>query len=232
MRTSTRSSGWATRPGRLVRASRAPTRASTCKRAAVVIGDGDRAPRCRPRDQSSSRAADDRSRGSRRRCRARCRAVRPRCGSCRGTRRRRGGAAGACSSARPTASCMRVAAARWGTWLTTATTWSWWAGVSATTSAPSTRSTDVTRVEGQIVGVSPAGVTTQIAPLEHLRVGAVEAVELAARHRMAADEPGVDDRVSVIGCLDRADVGDDAGGLGERPLHLVDHRRAPARRRT
>ena len=55
---------------------------------------------------------------------------------------------------------------------------------------------------------------------EHRPVGAVEPVELAARHRVAADEARVVDRLGDR-ALDAADVGDDAVGLGERPLDLV-----------
>ena len=58
--------------------------------------------------------------------------------------------------------------------------------------------------------------------LEEVGVGAVEAVELAAGHRVAADEAAVVDR-RADRALDAADVGDDAGGLGERPLDLVGH---------
>ena len=71
--------------------------------------------------------------------------------------------------------------------------------------------------------VGGAGVSTQIAPLKIVAVGTVEPVELAARHRMAADEArvvaGVADRR-----LDRADIGDGTDGLGQRPLDLIGHR--------
>ena len=62
--------------------------------------------------------------------------------------------------------------------------------------------------------------STHTAPLNIDAVGAVEAVELAAGHRVAADEAGVVDGGGDR-ALDAADVGDDAGGLGERPLDLV-----------
>ena len=56
--------------------------------------------------------------------------------------------------------------------------------------------------------------------LEHRAVGAVEPVELAARHRMAADETRVVDRDGDR-VLHAPDVGDDTVGLGERTLHLI-----------
>ena len=56
--------------------------------------------------------------------------------------------------------------------------------------------------------------------VEHRRIGTVETVELAAGHRVAADETRVVDGCGD-GALHPADVGDDARGLGERPFDLV-----------
>ena len=53
-------------------------------------------------------------------------------------------------------------------------------------------------------------------------VGAVEPVELAARHRMPADEARVVDGTQIER-LHAADVGDGTCGLGQCPLHLIGH---------
>ena len=75
------------------------------------------------------------------------------------------------------------------------------------------------------------GVSTHTAPLNIAAVGAVEPVELAAGHRVAADEARIVDGGGDR-ALDAADVGDDAGGLGQRPLDLVGDGQHRARRRT
>ena len=69
----------------------------------------------------------------------------------------------ACSIDRSSASVMRDAAVRCGTWLTTATTSSWRSGAMATTSAPSTEMT-VVSWENTRSSASSSGVSTQIAP--------------------------------------------------------------------
>ena len=69
----------------------------------------------------------------------------------------------ACSSARWSASDIREAAARWGTWLTTATRASWRSAGRATTSAPRLDTTDATAAKAVSV-VEAVGVSTQTAP--------------------------------------------------------------------
>ena len=82
----------------------------------------------------------------RRRCRARWRAGRRRCGSCRGSPPAASCRRAPCSSPRSAARAMRVAAVRWGTWETTATSVSCSSGSRATTLAPSSARTERTRV--------------------------------------------------------------------------------------
>ena len=65
----------------------------------------------------------------------------------------------ACSSARPLARSISVAAARCGTWLITATTWSWRSGGSAITSAPSSATTAATSAKVSSL-VDAVGVST------------------------------------------------------------------------
>ena len=125
----------------------------------------------------------------------------------------------ACSSARSAATPIRLAAVRWGTWLTTATISSWRSGGIATTSAPSSATTAATRRERR-VGGARRGRQHPHRAAEHRSVGAVEAVELAAGHRVTADEAGVGDGGGDA-ALHAADVGDDAAGLGQRPLDLI-----------
>ena len=84
-----------------------------------------------------------------------------------------------------------VAAVRCGTWLTTATTWSWRSGDSATHLGAELRDHAGDRGERCVVGARRSGVSTHTAPLNIVAVGAVEPVELAAGHRVAADEAGV-----------------------------------------
>ena len=83
---------------------------------------GRRRPRCRARPQRRDEVVEHgrRSRrGSRRRCRARSPGGPPRCGSCRGSRRRPGAAGRRAPRRARSARPISVAAVRWGTWLTT-----------------------------------------------------------------------------------------------------------------
>ena len=70
----------------------------------------------------------------------------------------------ACSSARSEATPIKLAAVRWGTWLTTATISSWRSGAMATTSAPSWATMAAT-AENEASAVSATGVSTHTAPL-------------------------------------------------------------------
>ena len=115
-----------------------------------------------------------------------------------------------CSVARSSAIRMSEAAVRCGTCDTTATSASWWSGASDTTSAPSSPITVPQRGEGAVVGGRGGGEHPHRAG-EEVRVGAVDAVLLGARHRMPADEAGVADGVDDRR-LHAADVGDDARG--------------------
>ena len=125
----------------------------------------------------------------------------------------------ACSSARSAATPIRLAAVRCGTWLTTATISSWCCGRHRHDLGAELADDDGDGGERGVVGAGhrredPGGAA------EHGAVGAVEPVELAAGHRVAADEAGVVDGLGDR-ALDAADVGDDAAGLGERPLDLI-----------
>ena len=115
----------------------------------------------------------------------------------------------ACSRAVSAARFIRVAAVRCGTWDTMATRSSWRAAGSSTTLAPEGAHRGADRGEGHRVGVGRRGEHPG-GPLEHVGVGAVDALLLGAGHGMAADEAGVvelgDDRA-----LDAGHVGDHAG---------------------
>ena len=68
-----------------------------------------------------------------------------------------------CSAARSSASPMRLAAVRWGTWETTATMESWRSGGRETTSAPKPATTERTAAKASS-SVPATGVSTQVRP--------------------------------------------------------------------
>ena len=125
----------------------------------------------------------------------------------------------ACSSAPSAASPIRLAAARCGTWLTTATISSCRCGVIATISAPSRATTPAT-ADSALCDVWVVGVSTHTAPLNIVGVGAIEPFQLAAGHRVPADEARIVDR-GAERALDAADVGDRAARSLEGLFHLV-----------
>ena len=95
-------------------------------------------------------------------------------------------------------------------------------GADATTSAPNcdTMPATAANVASAVTG---SGVRHPHGALEHRRIGTLEALQLAAGHRVPTDEAGVVDG-RAHRALDAADVGHEPGGLGERPLDLVGDR--------
>ena len=121
---------------------------------------------------------------------------------------------------RASATSMSVVAASCGTWLTIATSASWCSGVTASTSAPSERTSPRT-VWNASGSVRSVGVSTQVAPDEQVGVGAVEAVLLGAGHRVSTDEARRRVRAGRLDgaatpALHRADVRDQRGAGVER----------------
>ena len=114
----------------------------------------------------------------------------------------------ACSAAPSAARPIKLAAARCGTWLTTATISSWRSGDIATISAPSVPRSPRRRRRSTCATCRGRREDPHCAA-EQVGVGAVETLQLAARHRVAADEAGVVD-CGAQRALDAADVGDDS----------------------
>ena len=184
-RSSTRSAPIDVPTGRLRRAARARSSSSSSPSRSPA---GDEVARRVATRRGTRRARRAPRRGWRRGCRARCRDARPRCASCRGTRRPRAAAACGAPPRASVATSISVLAASCGTWLTSATSTSWCSGVTDTTSAPSSRTQ---RRAARVYALASVVGGRRQHPRradEQVGVGAVDAFLLGAGHRVAADE--------------------------------------------
>ena len=107
----------------------------------------------------------------------------------------------ACSSARSAATPIRLAAARCGTWLTTATISSWRSGAKRDDLCAEQRDHRERPPTKVASAVDAVGREDPHRAVEHRPVGSVEPVELAAGHRVPADEARVVATAAPIAAL-------------------------------